>query len=189
MWARHAPSKGIAALVARCRAMLARDDEAVTFFQEALALHEAAGRPLDRARTQLLYGEFLRRRRRRAEARNQLRAAVEAFDGLGAVAWAQRGRNELRASGESVGGREANVFDLLTPQELQIVRLVTDGMSNRHVAAQLFLSPRTVEYHLQKVYPKLNIASRGELIRRYTATTATPTGSSTDSGTAPPRTS
>ncbi|HEY3033465.1 MAG TPA: AAA family ATPase [Streptosporangiaceae bacterium] len=186
-WAGYSPSKAIGALAARCRALLATDDEAATRFEEALALHEAAGRPLDRARTQLLYGEFLRRQRRRTEARTQLRAAVEAFDRLGAVVWAERARTELRATGETVARREANAIELLTPQELQIVRLVSEGMSNRQVAAQLFLSPRTVEYHLHKVYPKLNISSRGELIHRYA--TGTATSGSTDSGTAAARTS
>jgi DNA-binding CsgD family transcriptional regulator len=114
---------------------------------------------------------------------------VETLDRLGAVAWAERARTELRATGETVATREVNAFDQLTPLELQIVRLVGDGMSNWQVAAQLFLSPRTVEYHLRKVYPKLNISSRSELIRRYAAATGTPTGSSTDSGPAPARTS
>jgi hypothetical protein len=129
MWAQYSPSKAIAALAARCKALLAADDEAATRFEEALALHEAAGRPLDRARTQLLYGEFLRRQRRRTEARTQLRAAMEAFDRLGALAWAERARTELRATGETVGVRLAAALELLTPQELQIVRLVSAGMS------------------------------------------------------------
>ncbi|HEY3260126.1 MAG TPA: AAA family ATPase [Pseudonocardiaceae bacterium] len=181
-WARYSPSRAIAALAARCRAMLADGDEAATHYEEALTLHKAAGRPLDRARTQLLYGEFLRRQRRRTKARSQLRAAMETFDRLGAPVWAERARTELRAIGETVGGRPADAFELLTPQELQIVRLVSGGMSNRQVAAQLFLSPRTVEYHLAKVYPKVNISSRGELIRSYLVAAGVATGSSTDSG-------
>jgi DNA-binding CsgD family transcriptional regulator len=152
-------------LAARCRALLATDSEVERNFEEALRLHADANRPFDRARTQLLYGEFLRRERRRTDAREHLRAAVEAFEDLGAAHWEERARAELRASGETSRKRDASTLADLTPQELQIARLVAEGSSNKEVAAQLFLSPRTVEYHLRKIFMKLGISSRSELIR------------------------
>jgi len=121
--------------------------------------------PLQRARTDLLYGEWLRRERRRTEARVHLRAAVTAFQGLGATPWASRAEAELRATGETVRKRDLSAVEQLTPQELQIAGLVTQGLTNRDIAAQLYLSPRTIDYHLHKVFTKLGIASRAELIR------------------------
>jgi DNA-binding NarL/FixJ family response regulator len=153
------------ALAARCRGLLARDSVGESEFTEALRLHSESNRPFDRARTELLYGEFLRRERRRTDSREHLRAALEAFEDLGAAPWAERARGELRASGESARKRDPSTLADLTPQELQIARLVGEGSSNKEVAAQLFLSPRTVEYHLRKVFMKLGISSRGELIR------------------------
>ena len=154
------------ALAARCRALLSHEDAAEQEFSLSLRLHTESNRPFDRARTELLYGEFLRRRRRRTAAREQLRAALEHFDRLGAEPWAERARNELRATGETARKRDPSAAAQLTPQELQIARLVGEGASNKDVAAQLFLSPRTVEYHLRKVFMKLGIASRNELIRQ-----------------------
>ena len=121
--------------------------------------------PMQRARTELLYGEWLRRERRRTDARVRLRAASDIFRRLGAVPWAERAEAELRATGETARKRDASAVDQLTPQELQIAGLVTDGLTNREIAAQLFLSPRTVDYHLHKVFTKLGIASRTELVR------------------------
>ncbi|MGZ8652159.1 MAG: LuxR C-terminal-related transcriptional regulator, partial [Actinomycetota bacterium] len=152
-------------LVERCRAQLATDADAERHFNEALLLHEASGAAFDRARTQLLFGEFLRRARRRAEARTHLRAALETFAGVRAALWEERARNELRATGEVVRRRDPEAIWQLTPQELQIARLVAKGASNRDAAAELFLSPRTVEYHLRKVFTKLGISSRTELVR------------------------
>jgi DNA-binding CsgD family transcriptional regulator len=172
-WAAQSPSPAFPPLVTRCRALLADPADAAALYEEALRLHLAAEHPYEQARTHLLYGEYLRRQRRPSEARRHLRAAVEALDRLGAVPWADRARAELRATGEAVAPPAVDAFDQLTPQELQIVRLVSEGLSNRQAAAQLFLSPRTVEYHLYKVYPKLNISSRTELIRRYAATLGT----------------
>jgi DNA-binding CsgD family transcriptional regulator len=134
-------------------------------YAEALAQHDVAVRPLDQARTQLSYGEALRRRRRRVESRVPLRAAIEAFDRAGASPWAERARAELRATGESVAQREPVGRDLLTPQELQITRLAARGISNPEIAVQLFLSRKTVEYHLHKVFTKLGITGRLELTR------------------------
>jgi DNA-binding CsgD family transcriptional regulator len=153
------------ALAARCRALLARGEEAEREFERALSLHAEADRAFDRARTALLYGEFLRRERRRIDARRQLRAAHEVFEQLGAAAWAQRARVEIRASGERARKRDPSTVDELTPQELQIARFVAGGLSNREVAAQLFLSPRTIEYHLRHVFTKLGITSRTQLAR------------------------
>ena len=110
-----------------------------------------------------MYGEHLRRERRRSEARDHLREAVELFAQLGAAPWEERARAELRATGESARKRDPSTIDLLTPQELQIARLVSEGQTNKEVAAQLFLSPRTIDYHLRKVFQKLRISSRAQL--------------------------
>jgi DNA-binding CsgD family transcriptional regulator len=154
---------------ARCRALLAEAHEAERCFTEALDLYASVNRPFDRARTQLSFGSFLRRQRRRSDAREHLRAAAETFERLGAEPWSERARVELRATGETARKRDPSTFSQLTPQETQIARLVGDGKSNKDVAAQLFLSPRTVEYHLAKVFAKLGITSRAELIRQRAA--------------------
>jgi DNA-binding CsgD family transcriptional regulator len=154
------------ALVARCRALVTRRPETKEqLLSEALILHERDQRPFSRARTLLLLGEHLRRERRRVEARPQLRAATEIFERLGATPWEERARVELRATGETARKREPSTLTQLTPQELHIVRLVAEGATNKDVAAQLFLSPRTVDHHLRNVFTKLGIASRAELIR------------------------
>lgn len=153
------------ALVARCRALLGPDDEAEQNFKAALSLHRAHRRPFEQARTELLYGEWLRRARRKAEASTHLRSARETFDRLNATPWVERADGELGATG--VTGTTApsahGPLAQLTPQELQIVRLAAQGLSNRDIAAQLFLSPRTVGHHLYKAYPKLGVVSRTEL--------------------------
>jgi DNA-binding CsgD family transcriptional regulator len=154
------------ALVARCRALITRPAGTKEhLLTEALILHERDPRPFSRARTQLLLGEHLRRERRRVEARPQLRAATETFERLGAAPWESRARAELRATGETARKREPSTLTQLTPQQLQIVRLVAEGATNKDVAAQLFLSPRTVDHHLRNVFAKLGISSRAELIR------------------------
>jgi DNA-binding CsgD family transcriptional regulator len=150
-------------VLAHGRALLARPEDADAAFQECLALNAGAAGPLHEARAELSYGEFLRRARRKSEARVQLRAAYEGFQRLGAVAWADRAANELRATGETARKRTAVTLDDLTPQELQIAKLVAEGGRNREIAGQLFLSPKTVEYHLRKVFQKLDISSRTEL--------------------------
>ena len=124
-----------------------------------------AQKAFDNARSELLYGEWLRRHRRRVDARAHLRAALEIFQQLAAAPWEARARAELRASGETARKRDPSTRDQLTPQELQISRLVASGKTNPEVAAQLFLSPRTIDYHLRKVFSKLGIASRTELVR------------------------
>ena len=151
------------ALLARCEA-LADEVDAERHFRDAVELSDALS-PFDRARTELLYGEWLRRQRRRTDARPRLRTALDQFAQLGARPWETRARSELRASGETARRRDPSTRDQLTPQELQIARLVASGMSNPEVAGQLFLSPRTIDYHLRKVFAKLEITSRAELAR------------------------
>ncbi|MFC6896613.1 LuxR C-terminal-related transcriptional regulator [Nonomuraea dietziae] len=125
-----------------------------------MALHPEG---FERARTALLYGERLRRLHRPGEARSHLRYAAETFERAGAEPWARRAHDELRAAGEARTSPDRDVFAALTPQELRIAKLVAGGASSKEVAAQLFLSPRTVEYHLYKIYPKLGVTSRTEL--------------------------
>jgi DNA-binding NarL/FixJ family response regulator len=151
--------------VAHCRALLSgAAEETESMFQEALAEHARGDRVFERARTELAYGAFLRRQRRRVDAREHLRAALEAFDALDATPWASRARSELRASGETARARsEQPASAELTPQELQVAKFVSQGLSNREVGAQLFLSPRTVDFHLRNVFAKLGISSRTEL--------------------------
>jgi DNA-binding CsgD family transcriptional regulator len=164
-WTSHTRAPWSLPLVERCHALLAEGAEAERRFEEALLLHQVTSSAFDRARTQLLYGEFLRRARRRADARPHLRAAVETFASVRAAQWEERARNELRATGEVVRKRDPSAIWQLTPQELQIARIVARGASNREAAAELFLSPRTIEYHLRKVFTKLGISSRAELVR------------------------
>jgi DNA-binding CsgD family transcriptional regulator len=150
------------AATARCRGLLAPDDAFEALFAEALEGHEALAAPLERSRTQLCLGERLRRVGRRLECRPQLRDALDGFDRLGARSWAERARGELRASGETLR-REAVAGEELTPQEFQIALQVVEGKTNREVAASLFLSPKTVEFHLGRVYRKLDVSSRRDL--------------------------
>ncbi|WP_043632905.1 helix-turn-helix transcriptional regulator [Nonomuraea candida] len=147
-------------LIERCLALLAGDD-AEPHYQAAL---EAAAPAFEHARTRLLYGEWLRRARRRSAAVGHLRQAMDTFDRLGAIPWAERTKAELQAAGALAAAAPApGRPDELTPQERQIVHLAARGLSNKDIAAQLFLSPRTVGYHLYKAYPKLGVSSRGEL--------------------------
>jgi DNA-binding CsgD family transcriptional regulator len=155
-WARPLATRGLA-LVATT------PDNAEALFERARGEHDGHQRPLDRARTDLLAGEQLRRDRRKAEARVPLQAALEVFEGAGATLWAARARDELRAAGASPPQRVPRPLDRLTPQELRIARLVAQGASNRDAGAALFLSPRTVEYHLHKVFKKLDVHNRAEL--------------------------
>jgi DNA-binding CsgD family transcriptional regulator len=165
-WAPVSRTPLVAGMLARCRAVLAADaEEAELRFREALGHHDLRVVPSERARTQLAYGERLRRDRRRVEARVQLRGALDTFEGIGTMLWAERARGELRATGETVRKRDPSTLDDLTPQELRVARLVASGASNEDAAAQLFLSRRTVEYHLGKVFVKLGVSSRAELAR------------------------
>ena len=145
---------------ARCRALLSGDESLYRESIERLARSRAA---VELARSRLLYGEWLRRENRRTDARELLRAAHESFSAMGAGAFAERARRELLATGESVRRITADTRDVLTPQEVQVARLVRDGHTNPEIGAQLFISPRTVEYHLHKVFRKLDVSSRKEL--------------------------
>jgi DNA-binding CsgD family transcriptional regulator len=162
-WIEHTATPELGALAARCRALVSTDAEA--HFAESLRLHALSDAPLEWARTELLLGEQLRRDRRRSEAQRHLRDAAENFRRIGALALADRALGELRATGESAGTREAGALSTLTPQELRISLAVGEGLTNREIAAQLFLSPRTVDYHLRKVFQKADITSRAELMR------------------------
>jgi DNA-binding CsgD family transcriptional regulator len=169
-WAERSGQEWARALVERCLALRAPDERAEAHYLRALAAHPPYRRPMEAARTGLLYGEWLRRARRKAEAREHLRTALDTFERLGARPWADRARSELGATGAPVTDRQAQQAATspvdtagLTPQESQIVRLAAEGLSNKDIAARLFLSPRTVGYHLYKAYPKLGVLSRTEL--------------------------
>ncbi|MBA2419823.1 MAG: helix-turn-helix transcriptional regulator, partial [Thermoleophilaceae bacterium] len=163
--AEAAESASFCALAERCRGLLAGDEEFDARFAEALRLYEFAGMPFATARTALSYGERLRRSGRRVESRVQLRAALETFLRLGAQPWAERAERELGATGETVRRRDASAAEELTPQELQIALVVARGATNREAGTALFVSPKTVEYHLSRVYRKLGVRSRTELAR------------------------
>lgn len=153
------------ALALRVRGLLAPADAFDEPFAAALAAHEGHAGAFERARTQLLYGERLRRAGRRVDCRTQLRAATAVFQELDARPWAERAAEELRASGETVRRRGDEPTALLTPQELQVAQVVAGGASNREAAARLFLSPKTVEFHLSRVFRKLGVRSRVEMLR------------------------
>jgi DNA-binding CsgD family transcriptional regulator len=150
-------------LEARSRALLAVGPAADAFYQDAVARFGRGHVAFHLARAQLLYGEWLRRENRRVDARQQLSAAYELFDRFGAEGFAGRARRELSATGETARRRTTSSPNLLTPREALIARLARDGLTNSEIGARLFISPRTVEYHLHKVYPKLDISSRKEL--------------------------
>jgi DNA-binding CsgD family transcriptional regulator len=152
----------LAAMTWRCRGLLASRADMVAAFQAALAAHDRCEMPFERARTLLCLGERLRRGRQRGPARQHLRRALEIFEQLDAVAWATRARAELAATGETTT-RGTGVVALLTPQELQVALVVARGASNQEAASSLFLSQKTIEYHLSNIYRKTNLHSRAEL--------------------------
>jgi DNA-binding CsgD family transcriptional regulator len=151
---------------AGCRALLSEGEAAEGYYHEAIGkLGPTRLRP-ELARVHLLYGEWLRRERRRGEAREQLRTAYQMLDEIGMEAFAERARRELLATGEAAGTRAvkaAHGGTALTSQEAQVARLSRDGLSNPEIGARLFISTRTVQYHLSKVFAKLGISSRGQL--------------------------
>jgi DNA-binding CsgD family transcriptional regulator len=144
-------------------ALLTEPTQAAEHFAAALMHHEESGRVVDRARVQLTYGESLRRWGKRVEARAQLRSALATFEDLDAEPLAARAREELRASGETARKRDPSTLVALTPMETQVAQLVAQGLSNKEVAAQLWISPRTVAFHLRGVFAKLGVSSRGAL--------------------------
>ncbi len=165
-WAENGGSPWARGVALHCRALLADDqNEAERLFLGALDAHRRASRPFERARAEFAFGEFLRRARRRTDARGQLASALDTFERLGAKLWAERARVELRASGQTARKRDPSTIDDLTAQELQIAERVAQGLTNREVAAQLFLSPRTIDFHLRNIFRKLGITSRTELAR------------------------
>ena len=150
-------------LEARCAALLAEQAVAEALYDEAIErLGRARTRP-DLARAHLLYGEWLRREGRRLDAREQLRKAYDMFSEMGIPGFAERARRELAATGETARKRTDETRGDLTAQESQIAQLASEGLTNPEIGAKLFLSPRTVEWHLRRVYPKLGITSRKEL--------------------------
>jgi DNA-binding CsgD family transcriptional regulator len=164
-WALGNSHSWMLAACARCRGLLAREEDIDARFGEALDHHERTTTVFERARTQLAYGERLRRARRLIEAREPLHAALAAFDELGAWPWAERARAELRAARDVPREPKPAGVEQLTAQELQVARLVTAGSTNREAAAALFLSPKTIDFHLRNVYRKLGLRSRTELSR------------------------
>jgi DNA-binding CsgD family transcriptional regulator len=148
--------------LAYCRAVLADGPTAEALFQTLLE-HDLIRWPWHRARAELAYGKWLRRQRRSADARSPLRSALSTLELIGATSWAEQARNELRAAGERPLEMSGKQREALSPQEMQIARLVAQGMSNREIGQKLFLSPRTVGSHLYRIFPKLDITSRGQL--------------------------
>jgi DNA-binding CsgD family transcriptional regulator len=154
-WARAAVAYG--------RAMTDDAGQEEAQFELALSSHVDSGRPYDQARTELAYGEWLRRSQRRVDARPHLRQALEAFRDMRADTLGDRATQELRASGETARKRDPSTLVDLTPMELKVAQLVSSGLSNKDVAAQIWVSPRTVAFHLRNVFTKTGVTSRGEL--------------------------
>jgi DNA-binding CsgD family transcriptional regulator len=148
---------------ASCAALLVDGADADARHRDAIEHLERSGCPPDECRARLLYGEWLRREGRRLDARAQLRAAHEGFAAIGALAFAERALQELRATGERARRRSPETADELTPQELHIARLVGEGATSKEVASELFVSPRTIDAHLRNIFRKLDITSRRQL--------------------------
>jgi DNA-binding CsgD family transcriptional regulator len=151
---------------ARSRALLADGETAESLYRDAIEWLEPTALRVDLARTHLLYGEWLRREGRRVDARAELRTAHELFSEFGMEGFAERARVELEATGEHVRNRALHSVDQLTSQESQVAGLAAEGYTNRQIAEHLFISPKTVEYHLKKAYRKLDVTSRTQLARR-----------------------
>jgi len=151
---------------ARCRALLSEGTEAGELYEEAISRLGRTSIQVQLARAHLLYGEWLRREHRHRDAREPLRIAHELFSDFGMDAFAERAQRELQATGERARKRTVETVDELTPQETQIARLAAEGNTNREIAARLFVSQRTVEYHLQKVFRKLDVKTRTQLAHR-----------------------
>jgi RNA polymerase sigma factor (sigma-70 family) len=153
-------------IAARSHALVIDDERADELYAQAIDRLSQTHVAVDLARAHLLYGEWLRRQPRRVDARKELRVAHEMFTDFGMDAFGERARIELQATGEHARTRTVDALGQLTPQEAEISRLVAQGNTNREVAAQLFISPSTVEYHLHKAFRKLGVRTRTELARR-----------------------
>jgi DNA-binding CsgD family transcriptional regulator len=164
-WTQAGGTDWVLGVEARCRALLSDGEAADRLYQEAIVRLGRTGMRPDLARARLLYGEWLRRQRRRADAREQLRAACQLLEAIGMEAFTGRARRELRAAGVTVRRRAVSARAELTPQEAQIAQLAADGLSNPEIGTRLFLSPRTVQYHLGKVFTRLDVTSRTQLSR------------------------
>ncbi|MFI6680342.1 LuxR C-terminal-related transcriptional regulator [Kribbella sp. NPDC050470] len=173
-YARPRGAASVLAAVARCRGLFAPDEEYETWFTESLELARDVGAPLAEARTRLCFGERLRRQGRRSAARDQLRSALAICEEYGAALWADQARSELRVSGETLQPHSDDPRRQLTAQELQIALLVAEGARNRDIATSLFLSPKTVEAHLTRVYRKLGVTSRTQLAAQLAHAFAAP---------------
>ena len=162
--AEHSQLTWARAAAARCRGLLAEEGAYEEEFQAALELHDATPTPFERARTELCFGERLRRTGQRVEARTWLRKAQDTFEGLGAEPWAERARSRARAPpARPPAAATRRRSDQLTAQELQVAMIVAEGATNREAAASLFLSPKTIEFHLGHIYRKLGLRSRAQL--------------------------
>jgi DNA-binding CsgD family transcriptional regulator len=166
-----APTEWVLGIEARVRALASDGAAADGFYRESIELLCRTRVRAELARSHLLYGEWLRRQGRRLDARDQLRVACRMLDAMGMAAFTERARRELAATGETArprtapAARTAGAGEALTAQEAQVTRLARDGLSNPEIGARLFISPRTVAYHLHKVFTKLGISSRGQLHR------------------------
>jgi DNA-binding CsgD family transcriptional regulator len=156
------PSPLLAVQLLYARAVLADDGEAERRYREGLAT-DLTRWPWVRARIQFAYGAWLRRHRRVVESREPLRQALSVFGQIGARTWAEQAQTELRAAGDRQIVPVSASPELLSPQELQIARMAAQGLSNREIGQQLFLSPRTIGSHLYRIFPKLDITSRNQL--------------------------
>jgi DNA-binding CsgD family transcriptional regulator len=159
------PSDWALGIEARVRALLSEGETADSLYRESIDRLDRTRVRVELARSHLLFGEWLRREGRRVDAREQLRIAYGMFDAMGVEGFAERARRELLATGETTRKRSVETRDELTIREAQIARLARDGLSNPEIATRLFISPRTVEYHLHKVFRKLDISSRNQLHR------------------------
>ncbi len=160
-WAWRSRARWALADAYACRALLAEEDRAEHYYRRALAVGDTRHTHFGRARTRLLYGKWLRRVRRRGDAAEQLRTAADAFDLIGATAWAARARHEIDLTG--TGAKTAPGSTPLTAQESQVARLAAQGLTNREIGAELFLSPRTVGHHMSRILEKLGLTGRSEL--------------------------
>jgi DNA-binding CsgD family transcriptional regulator len=152
--------------LARCQALLAPDDEAEGQYRRSIEMLSSTNSSTELGRSRLVYGEWLRRQRRRREVRDELSAAFDAFADMGAQGFAERAWTELEATGAQARARRAETSPALTAQETQVARLAVEGGTNREVAAKLFISPATVEYHLRHIFQKLGVSSRAQLTRK-----------------------